>query len=221
MSLKILDCDVVRHWLSNSLYCKLVTKSDGSIVWANRAFCNWIGYLQSEIINKKSSDFSPRGDSFEKDLDNLDIIKNDYVSSYAVHKRFIKRNGDSDWGIFHIMKCPEINGQQNDFYLCSWHPIDGEQQDIVRQVLVKLDKLTQEIVQMAKNMTEFVEKSCTEPIDEESKWFSYTIKMIKKYPKTSMLIFVLVIGSFGVNNIIQILGELGIIELIPKKIVKP
>jgi PAS domain S-box-containing protein len=209
-----LDCTIIRHWISNSLYCKIIINSNGNIIWSNRAFSNWIGYTPSEITSKNFSDFIIDNDNFSDNVKDSNIGNDDFITNYIVHKRFLRRNGSPEWGVFHIMKCPEINGERNDYYLCSWEPMNNTEEILTRKILQKIEKMTEEISEMTRTivkLTESVAKSC-EP-DEESKWFSYTIKMIQKYPKASMLIIILILGSYGASNIINILSKLGFLTV--------
>jgi PAS domain S-box-containing protein len=200
--------------MTNSLYCKIITDLNGSIVWCNKSFSNWVGYTQSEIVSKNLSNFSISEENFAETFDDLNIDINDYNTSSIVHRRFLKRNGAVEWGIFHFMKCPEINNEKNNYLLCSWEPSSTNEQILTKKILEKIEKMTEEISGMTKTivkLTENIAKSC-EP-DEESRWFSYTIKMIQKYPKVSLLLVALILGSYGASNILDILSKLGFIHI--------
>jgi hypothetical protein len=141
---------------------------------------------ESNFINNITgfSDFIIDNDNFSDNVIDSNIGNDDFITNYIVHKRFLRRNGSPEWGVFHIMKCPEINGERNDYYLCSWEPVNNTEEILTRKILQKMEKMTEEISEMTRTivrLTETVAKSC-EP-DEESKWFSYTIKMIQKESK--------------------------------------
>lgn len=206
MWLENITCDVIKYWVRSSPSCKFVCTKDGKIAWANLEFCNWIGSPLQEILHKDIENFimHTSSDSPNKTFDDVYLKdENSMGISYKIHRRLIPNNKSGRWGSLFITKHPPIG--DTEFFLCTWDPVDYDNSELLQTTLLSMDKLSNKV----EALTDEIGKLCA--IEDEATWASSTIKMIKKYPKTAIMILVLVLGSFGVSNILNILIKVGLL----------
>jgi hypothetical protein len=200
MWLDSVECNVVRYWLKSSPSFKFVCNKEGKIAWCNLEFCNWLGVSAQEILNKNIEDFIMPNSSDNKYSIFDDIYIKDLNTigfSYKLHRRMSPFNKSSRWGSLYITKHPPIGDIE--FFLCTWFPVDYDNSELLQSTLVSMDKLSKKV----ESLTDQIKELCS--IEDEATWASSTIKMIKKYPKISLLILVLILGAFGINNVLDII----------------
>lgn len=99
---------------------KLVNKPDGTIVWANNAFCIWSQYTLSELQGMTWMQLSVPDANLRADIEELKKL-DDYSPIYTVKKQYIPKGSRPEWGILSVMRYP-VSGDI-DFCLCTWEPL--------------------------------------------------------------------------------------------------
>jgi PAS domain S-box-containing protein len=69
---------------------------DGTLLRTNEKCCELLGYDRSELEGKTFQDFT-HPDDLEKDLENLEAIRQGEQEHYSIEKRYYKKNGDVLW----------------------------------------------------------------------------------------------------------------------------
>lgn len=75
----------------------VVENMDGQPLFANAAFCSFLGFSEEEMHRKHCVDFSPREDA-EKDWELFQKLKQGLIDNYQLDKRYFRRDGSLVWG---------------------------------------------------------------------------------------------------------------------------
>src|SRR5690349_18689703 len=74
---------------------------EGQPLFANPAFCSFLGFSEEELRNKHCVDFSPREDA-EKDWALYQQLRAGVIDHYQLEKRYFRRDGSLVWGSLSI-----------------------------------------------------------------------------------------------------------------------
>src|SRR5690349_5774625 len=74
---------------------------EGQPLFANPAFCSFLGFSEEELRNKHCVDFSPREDA-EKDWALFQQLRAGVIDHYQLEKRYFRRDGSLVWGSLSI-----------------------------------------------------------------------------------------------------------------------
>src|SRR4051812_47668022 len=75
----------------------VVENLDGQPLYANPAFCKFLGFSEEELRNKHCVDFSPAEDA-EKDWTLFQQLRAGLRDHYQLEKRYFQRDGSLIWG---------------------------------------------------------------------------------------------------------------------------
>lgn len=82
--------------------------TDGSILDANNALCNFLGYPKNELLQYSLLDFGHPDDN-DNDLKLLDRMMSNILNHYTLEKRYISRQNTILWGMHTVSKvCNEL-----------------------------------------------------------------------------------------------------------------
>jgi PAS domain S-box-containing protein len=70
---------------------------DKSFIRTNKAFCNFLGYSENEIIGKSIADFTHPND-IELGMNEMRSIKDGEIEFAVLQKRYIRKDGEILWG---------------------------------------------------------------------------------------------------------------------------
>ena len=209
MWIENVDCTALRVFLRYCGVPVLVSKTDGSILWANDEFCEWSGYTVGELQKLGWKKLSVPDENLEADM--LQAAQLDaYRLSYSVQKRYIPKNAQPAWGTLHVIRYPAVG--EIEFCVCAWQPLKNGTQAAFNMAMEELSKLTS---QMDACKAE-IQKLTT--IGEEEKLVSSVVAMLRKYPRMSWTIFVVILTLFGFNNLLQIASGLHLVSTPPVKV---
>ena len=83
--------DILRTWVKHSPTMKLVSLLDGTILWANPAFCDWSQYTLSELQKMTRMQISVPDKNLEADIDETKRL-DAYNPSYVVKKQYVPKS---------------------------------------------------------------------------------------------------------------------------------
>ena len=209
MWIEQVDCTALRVFLRYCGVPVLVSKVDGSIVWANEEFCEWSGYTIGELQKMGWKQLSVQDGNLEADLDQAAQL-NTYRLSYSVQKQYIPKNSQPAWGTLHVIRYPATGPIE--FCVCAWQPLKNGTQAAFNMAMTELSKLAN---QMDACKVELQKLTTT---GEEEKLVGSVVAMLRKYPKVAWTIFVVMLTLFGFNNLLQIASGLNLVPAPPVKV---
>src|SRR5215472_1979381 len=85
----------------------VVEDLNGQPLFANPAFCAFLGYSQEDLSDKHCVDFSPPEDA-EKDWALFQQLRAGSIDHYRLEKRYFRKGGSLVWGslIVSALNCP-------------------------------------------------------------------------------------------------------------------
>jgi PAS domain S-box-containing protein len=87
---------------------------DGKYLKVNKELCDIIGYSEEELLGMKLMDVTYPDDT-PRDLEYLDKMKRDEVSTYRKEKRYYHKNGSIVWGNVNVSVVKDENDQPSFF----------------------------------------------------------------------------------------------------------
>lgn len=75
-----------------------LTCTDERILRANKAFCDFLGYTETELGHLQPAAYTPAED-LQKDQPLLEDLQNNQISQYQSERRFIRKDGRIVWGL--------------------------------------------------------------------------------------------------------------------------
>lgn len=203
------DCDPIKTFLRHSKICVIVSKVDGSILWANQAFCEWSNYTLSELLALGWKRISVNDESLEADLVQTQSLDG-YLQSYQVTKQYIPKNKKPAWGVLSVWRWPASGPCE--FCVCTWEPLKNGTQTAFNLAMAKLEEFGKEIQQVSAEVKSFSERS------DEDRLVSSAITVAKKHPKVTATLFLAFLSTVGANNVIQILSRFNLLPIPPNKV---
>lgn len=81
----------------NGPFGMLMAGSDYRIIKANQSLCSWLGYTEWELQQLTFREIT-HPDDLQKDLPNIEKIKNKELAAYKTEKRYLHKDGRQLWG---------------------------------------------------------------------------------------------------------------------------
>lgn len=205
-------CDELKAFLRNSSICVIISKTDGSIVWTNRAFEEWSGYSGRELREMGWKQISVPGDAL---LDDEGKAQNweEHTPQYTVQKQYYRKNRTACWGILTVMRFPPSGDV--DFCICTWVPHEEASGPALDVALDAVQRAEESIRNIQKTVTSLTE------VSTEQKFIMTAVQLAQKYPKVSWTILVIGFTLFGVNNVLEILKTVRIVPPVIEEQAKP
>jgi PAS domain S-box-containing protein len=200
--MSIMDCESIRAFVCNCHVPIIVSGTDGTIHWANDEFCEWSGYTVQELRQVGWVKLSADGDSIQSDMSLANDL-NGYRLTYSVQKQYVPKNDKPQWGTLTVMRYPASG--QIQYCFCTWHPHKNGTQVAFDMAMKELGKLT---MQIEGNRIEIAKLNAA---TTEDVFMSSGVKLLKANPKVAWALFVIVLGIFGFNNILQIVTGLNLL----------
>jgi PAS domain S-box-containing protein len=197
-----MDCEAIRTFIGNCHVPIVVSGVDGSIHWANDEFCEWSGYSVQELRQLGLSRLSSDGDDAHAYM-TLATDLDGYRLTYSIQKQYVPKNDKPHWGTLTVMRYPA--GGEIKYCFCTWNPHKNGTQVAFDMAMKELGKLT---VQIEGNRAEIAKLSALTP---EDVFMSSGVKLLKANPRVAWAIFIIVLGIFGFNNVLQIVTGLNLI----------
>lgn len=173
---------------------------DGSILWANAAFCEWSEYTLSELTKMTWIQLSVSDDNLDADFEmakTLDL----YNLSYTVQKRYIPKNGKPQIGNLHVTRYPASGDIK--FCFCRWEPLGNGTAQAFELALASQKKVVDKMNELTTEVKEVTKRS-------EGEWLLLSlVRMGVKYPKIVVAVAVFILGAFGAEMTISTLQKLG------------
>jgi hypothetical protein len=189
------DCETLRAFIRFCGVPVITSKPDGTILWANEEFCEWSGYTLQELKSIGWKKISVTDENLEADVRAASELSI-YRLSYSVQKQYIPKNDKPQWGTLHVIRFP-VSGPIS-FCVCIWQPLKNGSQAAFNMAMTELGKITSQLESCK------IEVSKLTSVSEEERLANSVIAVIRKYPKVTWSIVVVLLTLFGLNNLLQI-----------------
>src|ERR1700751_5692941 len=100
-AIPIPDIQLFRDAFNASPIGIAVENLDGQPLFANPAFCSFLGFSEKELRDKHCVDFSPREDA-QKDWVLFQQLRAGSIDHYQLEKRYFRKDGSLVWGCLSI-----------------------------------------------------------------------------------------------------------------------
>jgi PAS domain S-box-containing protein len=206
MWLQQVDCEAIRMALQHSPSMYLASKSDGTILWANDAFCEWSEYTLPELTRLSWLDISQKDESLDVDVELANSL-GPYNLSYRIQKRYIPKNGKPQIGNLTVTRYPATG--EISFCWCRWEPLTNGTAQAFELALESAKTMSNQLAQLTTEV-----KQVTARTDEENLVISL-IRMCIKHPRIALGTIVLILTLGGFDTILGTLQKLGYIPAPP------
>lgn len=197
-----IDDKLLRTFAKHTSVGILISKTDGSIVWANEAFCEWSGYTLAELRVIGWRKLSIDEESLQADIEQAKSLEV-YSLRYTVQKRYIPKNGAPVWGGLSVLRYPALGDME--FALCTWEPLRNGTAAAFTASFQHIDKMTSELKELNKNISHLTTQSV------EDRALLAASNLIRKYPRATWVLVLAALTVFGANNLVQLLTSLSIV----------
>jgi PAS domain S-box-containing protein len=184
---------------------KLISKADGTILYANAAFREWSEYTLSELMKIGWIQLSVDDESLEADLLATKTLTDGYVQASTVRKKYRKKSGESHWGILTVIRYPPAGNVE--WFACTWEPLKNGTATAFAMAMEHTQKLDARIEAMTVEL-----KAITTQTDED-KFVLGAIRMVQRHPKMAAAFIVMALSIFGLNNVVELLQRTGLVNL--------
>lgn len=199
---------ILRTWVKNCPAMKLVSRTNGEIVWANPAFLEWSQYTLHELQSLTWMQISVADKNLEADIEELKLLDR-YRLSYTVKKQYIPKGSKPEWGQLTVMRYPADG--EIEYCLCTWVPFKNGTATAFNLAMEQSKAFEKKLNDMTIEIAKLSSRT------EEENWVIGSIKMIQKHPKIAMAFMVVALSIFGLNNVVELLQRTGMIQ-VPVKI---
>jgi PAS domain S-box-containing protein len=202
-------CSELKAFLQHTQVCVIVSRPDGSILWANNAFEEWSGYDSSELVKLGWKQITVPGDELRKDSDRAEQWET-YSPIYSIQKQYYRKNKTACWGTLTAMRFPPMGDIS--FCVCTWVPHEEVTNAALEAAMLAIGKAEKASKELYDSFTAYSQ------ISTEQKFIMTAVQLAQKYPKIAWAIVVFGFALFGVNNALEILKT---IHLVPPVVQVP
>lgn len=78
-----------------------LTDTEGQIIQANKAYCEFLGYSESEVLRMSASDHTHR-DDWKREQPLLKDLHEHQAAKYQLERRYIRKDGSIVWGLVSV-----------------------------------------------------------------------------------------------------------------------
>lgn len=192
----------IKYFIRHSHLNIIVSKPDGSILWANDSFCNYIQYTLYELQRIGWKNISQHGSDLDADTNQLNSLTPNN-NQYSVQKRYIPKNGKPELGTLNVIAF--FKDDKIDYCLTVWEPLKNGTAAAFELAITTTNNMSKAINELSTNIGTLTAQK------EEEKFLLASVRMAQKYPKITILIIVSILGLTGFNNAITTLQRLGIL----------
>lgn len=200
-----LPAEVVATILRSSGIMWLISKPTGEILDASPEFMRWIGYTHEEITRLTLMQISVQDDSLNADMHSVENLT-PYDPFYIVRKQYVPKNDKPAWGELTVTRHP-MQGDHIEYCFCTWHPLKNGTAEAFAKAIENGLLVEKRLNEMTTVLNSFTSQT------EEDRYVLSTINMIRKRPKLAAAIVAVILGMFGLNNVLEILQRTGLVEI--------
>lgn len=194
--------DTIKSFIRQTSTMIIVSKTDGSILWANESFCTWSKYTEYELQRLSWFYLSAQDNDLDADRNQLNSLT-EHNNQYAIQKRYIPKNSKSELGTLTVIAF--FKDKTIDYCICVWEPLKNGTAAAFDLSITTTNNITKAINELTHSVQTITLQK------EEEKFLLSIYKMASKYPKIAISVIVLLIGLAGFDNILNTLQRLGIV----------
>jgi hypothetical protein len=195
--------ELLKVFARNASVCIMITKIDGTILWANHAFCELMRYTLQELIDLGWIKISVDDASLRADIEEASRL-DAYNLSYSVTKQFTPKNSAPLWGVLNVMRYPSFG--EMECCCCTFEPLKNGTATAFSYAIEHSKSVTGELTKMKDELAKLTTQTT------EQQWINSTIQMAMKHPKLALSVIVLGAALSGFNNVIEIFQKVGILH---------
>lgn len=193
--------------IDSSIPC-LLSRADGSIVWCNNAFEEFIGYTVAEFHAGKVGwkQLTPIKEELLADEEMVSLLQSGQRTEYTIYKSYLPNGKSPTRCKLTVYAWPSANGQVEEFVVVVWPLINGQLMAFEHTVS-SVEKLRQEIGGILKTISDRDRESdIIQGARLAERW-------LVKYPVgakiVGLLLLIVVLGDKGAELVIKLLKALG------------
>lgn len=199
MSIKRRDdyLQVLQYWNEEGPVARLISKADGSILWANTEFQRLIGYSYSELVDSSFSwiKLTPNAEDLKHDQEMLQSILNGDRNSYSITKMY-RPSGKVDIRVrIHVHRWPLVGSVE--FFLVTVIPLINGQLlayeqsiSIVERLAERMEKLEASMGDHVEGIIQYIKESTPDNTEEEILfYFRPLVRLCVRKPRVAFSLF--------------------------------
>lgn len=179
----------------------VVYKPGGQILDASPEFCKWIGYAHSQVIGMTIAAITRGEGPLDPDISKPDAFV-PYSTWFSVRKQFVPNRERPQWGELCVTRHP-ASGSEIEFFWGWWTPATSDLETALE--MAKKDADMRLIV--IKEMKESVDKLSS--TSDEERFLLSGLNIIQKHPRVAIAVATMLLGLFGINNVMEFLQRFG------------
>ena len=198
--------------------CMLFSRVDGTILWANKKFCDWSGYTLNELEKMTWMHLSVEDDDLDADIASAGMLSA-ASPTYTVRKQYRPKNDRPVHGNLHVTRAPLIGEMQ--FAFCVWEPLKNGSAEAFTLAVEHTTKASAAMAELTREIQKLTHR------DSDEYWIISTIRTARKHPRVVVMLLVLLLSAFsanGVNSLIELAQRLGFLQapaVEPKSVMFP
>lgn len=93
--------ELFRSTYEMSPVAMLITRTDGRLIRANKAFCDFLGYAEEKLLSLQPVDYTHPED-LKKDQPLLESLQTHEAAKYQIERRYLRADGKTVWGLVSV-----------------------------------------------------------------------------------------------------------------------
>lgn len=198
------EIEMFLTWIEYNEVPMLISGSDGDILWCNKAFEDFSGYSNWEIVNKITWEkMSINDENLEADREMIKQCISGEKRNYSIKKQFSPKNDKPIWTDVHVCRFPTMG--EFKFFLVTILPFKNGSAAALTMTIEAMNSFCTKIESYKKEVTAMEDKIVTrvaevsKPQNETEQIFLSFGRLAFKYPKIAAMI--------GLTMLIMILGN--------------
>lgn len=191
----------------------VVCGNSGKILWANRAFEEFIGYNSWELTVGPSgagtdlSKLSVNDENQEADRAMLKECIAGNIKSYSVKKQYIPKNEKASWADLHVIRYP-LEGDLK-YFVTTVIPLKNGTaaafslaMNTIKELTDKMNSYSLKVSSMEENIITGVEEKIQSKTEIQNIFLNIA-KLVEKYPKVSIAVIITLLTMILGNQLVE------------------
>ena len=191
----------------------VVCGESGKILWANRAFEEFIGYNTWEITTGPSgngldlSKLSVNDENLEADKAMLKECLAGTIKSYSVKKQYIPKNDKPVWADLHVIRYP-LEGNLK-YFVTTVIPLKNGTaaafslaMNTIKELTDKMNSYTARVSEVESNIINGVDQKIQSKTEIQNIFLNIA-KLVEKYPKVSIAVIITLLTMILGNQLVE------------------
>ena len=199
--------DLAHEMLQNSGQMWLISTEYGEILWANEAFCEFIGYTMYEFRRDKDGikwhDITLHDESLEADIAQAQAAINGDIKSYKVRKWYIPKNSAPIFVELYVRRYPPNRENKAEFLVVEVIKLSDESAKLLASYDELSKKTEMNMGKLTERMTDLVES--VQKMNALT--FNGFVAFLYRYPKVSVISIAVLLSLILGPRIFELVNE--------------